>query len=59
MIVMRSCKKDGTSYNGFKWTLELNVEDNPNWKEKEEWPDIPVLQPITLPVRQLNPEAWK
>lgn len=39
--------------------LETEVEDDPNWKEKEELPDIPVLQPITLQVRQLNPEAWK
>lgn len=25
----------------------------------EECPDIPVLQPITIKVRKLNPEAWK
>lgn len=33
MIVMRSCKKDGTSYKGFQWPTESGVEVVcPDWK---------------------------
>ena len=37
MIVMRSCKKDGTSHNGFQWPLEAGVEVVcPDWKPTNE-----------------------
>ena len=37
MIVMRSCKKDGTSHNGFQWPLEVGAEVvAPDWKDNKE-----------------------
>ena len=37
MIVMRSCKKDGTSHNGFQWPTEAGVEVVcPDWKPTNE-----------------------
>ena len=36
MIVMRSCKKDGTSRNGFQWPLEVGAEVvAPDWKDNK------------------------
>ena len=37
MIVMRSCKKDGTSHNGFQWPLEAGAEVvAPDWRDNKE-----------------------
>ncbi len=35
MLGLRTCRKDGTSYNGFKWPLEVGaVIEAPDWNDK-------------------------
>ena len=46
--------------DGFLLTARLKrILARRGWKELQELPDIPKLQPITTPVRQLSPETLR